>query len=332
MTGLVAPADWSGWTGPSADPNDEQFGDVIEPASLPEAGDYEAVIVGEPYDGAVVGRPGARAGPAALREALAATKTHRFGTGPVGRLADLGDVAALADAREPRHPGDDADAGFDPADAPVGAVQERVAEVASAVHATDAVPVFLGGDNSLTYPNVAPLLAEGNVGVVNVDAHLDVREVRGDPTSGTPYRQLFEAGLDAYACVGARHFETSTAYADYVRERGGTVVTAEAVGADLDAAFDRLREALSDVGRVYVSVDLDVLDAPAAPGVSAPTPGGLPTRELYRLLRRLAGGDRVAGFEVVECAPPLDEGGRTAVAGARAVAHFLSGHEGGDDA
>ena len=325
------------WSGTSSDPNDEQFGDVIERCSmggrtqsgdaveqrsLDEADRYDAVIVGEPYDGAVIGRKGAAAGPRALREALAGTKTHHFAGGPVGRIGDLGDVVL-------------------PSGADVRGTQEAVAETTRGVHALDALPVFLGGDNSLTFPNAAPLLDSGSLGVINFDAHLDVREVRGDATSGTPYRQLFEAGLDAYACVGARHFETSTAYAEYVAEqgrathggdangasrgRGGEIVTAETVGDDPSAAVDRAVDAMGDVDAIYVSVDLDVLDATAAPGVSAPTPGGLATRELFRMLRELAGESRVVGFEVVECAPPLDTDGRTAAAGARAVAHFLSG-------
>jgi formimidoylglutamase len=323
-----------GWSGPSGDPNDEQFGDVVERTSPDAAGQYDAVLVGEPYDGAVIGRKGARHGPAALREALAATKTHQFDAGPVGRLGDLGDVAWLA----ARMAGD--------ATAAVAGVQRRVRDATRTVHDAaethGALPVFLGGDNSLTYPNAAPLL-DRDLGVINFDAHLDVREPREGPTSGTPYRQLFDDGLDAYACVGARHFETSTDYHDYVRERGGEIVTAEEVGEDPVEAVDRALAATDDVEAVYVSVDLDVLDAAAAPGVSAPTPGGLSTRELYRMLRLVAsearrdpelasgrrprgGDDRVAGFEVVECAPRLDEGDRTVRAGARAVAHFLSGY------
>lgn len=295
------------WTGPSTDPNDEQFGDVVESATLDEADAYDAVLVGEPYDGAVIGRRGAREGPPALREALASTKTHHASNGPIGSLADLGNVERP------------------PADCGVREVQDTVREATRGIHARDTLPVFLGGDNSLTYPNVAPLLDE-SVGVVSLDAHLDCREVRGEPTSGTPYRQLFEAGLDAVAVLGARHFETSTVYHEYVRQRGGTVVTSEAVGVGPRDAVGRTLDAMAGVDAIYVSLDLDVLDATAAPGVSAPTPGGLSTRELFETCRCIAADDRIVGFEVVECAPPLDVDGRTAVAGARAIAHFLSGY------
>jgi formimidoylglutamase len=293
------------WEGSSSDPNDEQFGDVVELTTLDSVDEDDALLVGEPYDGAVIGRRGAREGPAALREALAGTKTHHFESGPVESVGDLGDIEIPA--------GD------------VATVQEAIRETTRMVHGHDAHPIFLGGDNSLTYPNAAPLLTD-SLGVISFDAHLDCREVRGEPTSGTPYRQLHESGLDAFAVVGARHFETSTAYAEYVHGHGGEIVTSEAVGNSPKEAAERALDAMAEVDTLYVSLDLDVLDAAVAPGVSAPTPGGISTRELFRMLRRIAVDDRVAGFEVVECAPPLDTDGRTATAGARAIAHVLSGH------
>lgn len=297
------------WSGPSSDPEDEQFGDVVERTSLDAAEEFDAVLVGEPYDGAVIGRQGAREGPVAIRHALAGVKTHHFEAGPLSSVGDLGDLA-ISNAVDP-----------------VAAVQDQVREVMAELHALDVFPVCLGGDNSLSFANAVPLVeGEGSVGVVSLDAHLDCRAVPEDgPNSGTPYRQLHEAGLDAFAVLGARHFETSTAYAEYVDAQGGTVVTAESVGRDIDDAVERARLAMRGMDQVYLSVDVDVLDAANAPGVSAPTPGGLTTRELFEVVRQLIADERLAGFEVVECAPQLDENGLTVRAAARTVAHALAG-------
>ncbi|MDS0294883.1 formimidoylglutamase [Halogeometricum luteum] len=303
------------WTGTSSDPNDEQFGHVVERTTLDTSREYDAVLVGEPYDGAVLGRPGAREGPTAIREALASVKTHHFEAGPVASVADAGDVRVEREAS-------------------VRDVQEAVRETTAELYDRGALPVFLGGDNSLTYPNVVPLVDSAridgeSVAVVSLDAHLDCREVRAveGPTSGTPYRQLHDAGLGTLCVVGARHFETGSRYADYLRERGGAVVTAESVAEGVEATLDRIRSAVADADSLYLSVDVDVLDAPSAPGVSAPTPGGLSSRELFALVRGIAGDERVRGFEVVECAPPLDPTptGLTAATAARTVAHFLAG-------
>lgn len=291
------------WEGTSTDPLDEQFGDVVEPTTLATTA-HDAVLVGEPYDGAVIGRRGAAAGPAAIRRALAGLKTRHLSAGSVASIGDLGDVAVPEGGVE--------------------AVQRELAETTRLVHSLDALPVFLGGDNSLTVANVVPLL-DREVGVVNLDAHLDVREVQDHPTSGTPYRQLHDAGLAGYVCLGARDFETSGPYVDAVRDWGGRILSADAVGTNPEDALDRALDALSGVETLYVSVDLDVLDATAAPGVSAPTPGGLSTRALFALVRRLCADPRLRGVEVVECAPPLDESGRTVAAAARVVAHALAG-------
>ncbi|WP_312907730.1 formimidoylglutamase [Natronosalvus caseinilyticus] len=314
MTAFTNPVEWES---PSSDPNDETFGDVVAAAKLDRAGEYDAVLVGEPSDIAVIGRRGAREGPRAIRESMAGVKTHHFEVGSVGSNganSANGSVAPIGDLGDLELP-----------DTDVSTVQERAEAAAQAVYETGARPVFLGGDNSLTVANVSPLLADGSVGVVSLDAHLDCREPIDGPLSGTPYYQLHERGLDAFAVVGARHFETSSAYAEYVDEQDGTVVTAETARQDLETAATRALEAMTGVDRIFLSLDVDVLDAAFAPGVSAPTPGGLTTTELYPLLRRIAVDERVAGFEVVECAPPLDRGGMTSDAAARAVAHVLAG-------
>ncbi|MFB6220247.1 MAG: formimidoylglutamase [Halolamina sp.] len=301
-------SDHPSWHGPSTDPQDEQFGDIVEPTDLDAAGAYDAVLVGEPYDGAVIGRQGAREGPAGIRDALAGVKSHHFGTGPVGSVGDLGDLDI-------------------PESEDVAAVQAQVREAMAEVHALEAVPICLGGDNSLSFANVVPLVAgEESVGAISFDAHLDCRAVPEDgPNSGTPYRQLHEEGLDGFAVVGARHFETSTAYAEYVERHGGSIVTAEKVGRDIDAALEQACAAMAGVDQVYLSVDIDVLDAAHGPGVSAPTPGGLTPRELFDLVHQLATDERLVGVEVVECAPRLDESERTTRAAARTVAHAVAG-------
>ncbi|MFB6186138.1 MAG: arginase family protein, partial [Halobacteriaceae archaeon] len=142
----------------------------------------------------------------------------------------------------------------------------------------------------------------------------------------TPYRQLVEWGLESLVVVGARHFETSTIYHDYLRSQNGEIITAEEIGENVVSSANQAIDALGDVDFVYISLDMDVLDMSAAPGVSAPTPGGILSRELFRLLRLLSTESRICGFEIVECAPPLDDANKTVTTAARAIAHFISGY------
>ncbi|SNR37214.1 formimidoylglutamase [Halorubrum vacuolatum] len=321
----------SDWESPATDPNDETFGDVVVGISPERADDstlagHDVVLLGEPFDAAVIGRRGAADGPDAIRESLAGLKRHRFGsstdaTDATAAIGDLGNVAV--------------DHGTVNSDDERDAIRSAVESVTGRLHRSEAVPIVLGGDNSLTVPNVMPLLSETDadetVGVCNLDAHLDVREVQEKYTSGTPYRELLEAGLDVYVVAGARDFETAAKYAEFVDDHDGTVVTADELGHRPAAARDRIRTAIADVDHLYVSVDCDVLDATAAPGVSAPTPGGLTSRELFALIDSLVADPRLRGFEIVECAPPLDSGGRTVDTVARAVARVLHAVTGSAD-
>lgn len=304
------------WTGPTFDPNDEHFGDVVENVTLDEAADYSAVLVGEPYDGGQVSVRGAALGPEGLRQGFAETKTCNLNHGPVTDVGDLGDVDV-------------------PWGREVVETQSYLKEVTEEVHRLDAVPVFMGGGHDLGYPNSRPLVdLHDSVAIVNFDAHADVREVVDKPYNGSPFRQVLEEGADDYAFVGGRHHETSTAYVEWMRERDHEIIPSEDVGADPVGAVERAIESVGDVDAIHVSCDLDVLDMTAAPGTTAPTPGGLTTRELYTCLRTVARDPRVTSFDVIGCAPPLESGtqrlmsanvGRTAIAGARAIANMIAG-------
>ena len=304
------------WRGPTFDPNDEHFGDIVEHATPETAANYTAVLVGEPYDGGQVSVRGASLGPEGIRQGFAETKTCNLNHGPVTDIGDLGDI--------------DIPWGRD-----VSETQDFIKDVAQEVHQLDTLPVFIGGGHDLGYPNSASLLdLHDNVAVINFDAHADVREVVDKPYNGSPFRQAFEEGLADYAFVGGRHHETSTSYVNYMRENDMEIIPSEEVGADPVGSVERAIESVGDVDAIHVSCDLDVLDMTAAPGTTAPTPGGLTTRELYTCLRSVARNPRVVSFDLIGCAPPLEAGtqrlmsanvNRTAIAGARAIANFLAG-------
>lgn len=305
------------WTGHEYDPNDELFGHIIENTAPEDAHNYDAVLVGEPYDGGQVGTRGAAAGPDGVRHGIDETKTATLDNGAVSKVGDLGNM--------------DIPWGRD-----VTETQAFIREITTEIHELDTFPVFIGGGHDLGYPNAAPLLEQhDSVAVVNFDAHADVREVVDRPYNGSPFRQVFEEGLDEYVFVGARHFETSTPYLEFLEEHNATTISAEEVGLDPLGTVDRIIDAVGDVDAVYVSSDLDVLDMTFAPATTAPTPGGLTSREFFMCLRNLvAKEERIVGYDVIGNAPPLESKdqrlaganiGRTGQAGARAVAHVIAG-------
>lgn len=272
------------------DPQDDFVGNRF----VDDAVDADVVLFGLPYDGAVIGRKGAREGPRAIREQLKKLKSEK-----PARWRDLGDA---------RMPDDPVAAG------------EVAREAMKAALATRAFPVALGGDHSLTYGLVRGVVdALGEVSVLNLDAHLDVR-VATPPNSGTSFRRLVEDKVvdpRRIAEVGIRPFANSPKYLAWAKEVGIRVVEADNVESGFADALAGLPDPL------YVSLDIDVLDETAAPGVSAPTPGGLTTTQLFAMLRALH-ARRVVAMDVVETAPPLDVDDRTARAAAYAIMTFCA--------
>jgi formimidoylglutamase len=315
---LSTPDEWHTYLkgqfeGPGPSPWGERnlFGETIETATLESAEEYDAVLVGEPYDrGDILARPGARFGPGEVRHSLANTKTRNLSSGSITLdVADLGNVIV-------------------PRGTSNRALVENIREFVTNLHELDVFPIFVGGDHTLTYPNCAPLFdIHDSVGVINIDSHDDLQgNIDGEPHSGSNFNQLYEEGLDGYTMLGANHFGlTDDSYA-FLHERGGAIITDEDVGDDPDAAAAEALATMDSVDAVYVTLDIDALEIPFAPGTSAPYPGGILPRELFRMLRQLLADDRVVAFDVVEVADTLDhERSRTSGYGGVAIAHALGG-------
>lgn len=301
---LFSAASAEAWAARPSDPNDVFFSQLVRLA----AGGGGVALFGVPFDGAVLGRRGAREGPDAIRAQLAKLKPWSFGHGEVARaISDWGDV---------RLPGSD----------DVWGAHEATRAAARAVLDAGAFPVALGGDHSLTFPLVQ---AHGKrVGVINLDAHLDVRDFSEQPNSGTSFGRLLSEGVcsgENLVEVGLRDFANSPRYVEKARKAGATLVSADEWLAEPAAVIDRAIEVASrGVDGVYLSVDVDVLDQAHAPGVSAPTPGGVGSAALNAAVRRIAERAPLVGADFVEVAPRLDRDAMTARAAAYAVAQLLA--------
>ena len=311
---LLSP--YAGYSVAIEDEYDTNVGEVITDAR--EADSADVGIVGMPFDtGCVAGPRGSREGPSGVRAAL----THGTCYNPeldvdIGEgidVVDYGDVDVVhTDIRE---------------------THDRVERVLTAVTESDVVPFSIGGDHSLTYPTAKATMnaVDGPVGVINVDAHHDVRHSHGGELSaGTPFRRLLEdesgqlAG-ENFVELGLSGWHNSKYYLDYVREIGAEVVTAREVHREgVDAAVERALAAATDgVEAVFLSVDIDVLDAGVASGTCAPSPGGLLPYQLLELVYQLGRHDLVRGADLAEVAPPLDSTGATTATAAAVVTQFL---------
>lgn len=256
------------------------------------------------------GRPGAADGPRALRGAL--TSLPVLGE---PALWDAGDV--------------------DGRDLTLEAAQQALATRIAHVVAQGCRPLVLGGGHEVAWGTFQGI-ARAHPGlerllIVNLDAHFDLR-MAAQGNSGTPFRQIADwcraqgRPFD-YHVLGISRFANTQALFDRaatlgVRHRLDEQLQSAAQLAQAQAA---LAEDLARCDGVYLTVCLDVLPAPLAPGVSAPAPLGLPLAHVEALVDQVMASGRVLAADLAELNPSLDEGSRTARVAARLAARIARG-------
>ncbi len=209
-------------------------------------------------------------------------------------------------------------------------VRETVREIAS----TGAVPMIVGGDHSLEYPNVAALAdvyGKEKVSVIHFDSHYDAWWGQAHLiTHGAPvYRLINEGHVRAadYIQVGLRSSEPDKIGFDWMRENGMRYHTmAEIERRGWNAVLDRVVAEASEEGRkLHISFDIDVLDPAFTVATGTPVPGGLNMREAISIVRRLCAESNVVGFDLVELHPALDPTYRTSLNSAHIIKACITG-------
>ena len=199
---------------------------------------------------------------------------------------------------------------------------DRVKVVVSEITSAKKIPIMAGGEHSITKPAVEALPKD--VGLVNFDAHMDLRdEFLGEKLSHATFmRRVAEhIGPNHIMEVGIRAF--SKPELDFCKKSNVEIVTPLELQKDgLMKTSKRISGFLSRFSRAYVTVDIDVLDPAFAPGVGNPEPDGVSTDELLTLLQAAMVGN-LAGFDLVEVSPPLDTG-QTAAVGAKVILEAIA--------
>ncbi|MBO1332242.1 formimidoylglutamase [Streptomyces sp. VRA16 Mangrove soil] len=252
------------------------------------------------------GRVGAAQGPAALRAAL-------------GGLALPGDAPTAVDAGD-----------VVVADGDLAAGQERLAALIAPQLAAGRRTFVLGGGHAVGYASYRALVRSGlldggrRLGILNLDAHFDLRD-DAVPSSGTPFLQIARDEQAAgrpfhYAVLGISQPANTERLFATARDLGVRHLPDSACGVDNLAGVDGFVDAFLDgCDLVHLTVDLDVLPAAEAPGVSAPAAYGVPTPVIERVCTRVAASGKLALTDVAELNPAYDVDARTARAAARLV-------------
>ncbi|TAP43505.1 formimidoylglutamase [Arthrobacter sp. S39] len=268
-----------------------------------------AVVLGFASDEGVrrnKGRTGAALAPAAIRAALGPLAFHLHRS-----VSDAGDVVVSDGAME--------------------AGQGRAGQAIAAMIDAGRLTVVLGGGHETAYASYLGVAGSEAVrsglrlGILNLDAHFDLRD-EPRPSSGTPFLQMAQAEAAAgrdfrYAVVGISEPNNTRALFDTAERLGVQYLLDEDCTAEGAQAF--VAQFLDSVDVLYLTIDLDVLPASAAPGVSAPAAYGVPLPVISAVCRQAADSGKLLHLDVAELNPAFDIDGRTARVAARLVNTLL---------
>jgi agmatinase len=279
-----------------------------------DALDADVAILGAPFDAGTQWRAGARFGPRGVREA-----STLFSFGHAGaydheddvtylpasvRIVDMGDADIIHTDTEGSH-------------------ANIEAGVRAALRA-DALPVVIGGDHSVNIPCIRAFDDQGDIHILQIDAHLDfvderhgVRHGHGNPMRRAA-EQPYVTGLTQ---VGIRNVSSTAreGYAD-ARAMGSDIISVrQARKMGTQALLARI-----PVGaRIYITLDIDAFCPSIAPGTGTPSHGGFLYYEVLELLQGVAQGHEIVGIDLVEVAPDYDPTGSTSVLAAQVLLNLL---------
>jgi agmatinase len=285
--------------------------------ALREAG-AKAAIYGIPFDSTSISRTGANYGPRGMREVSCQFLTYNA-------TLDFD----VADALAPVDCGD-----CDLALANPAVTFERAKADLLEILRAGALPVTLGGDHSVTIPAAWAVREHvADPGLVLIDTHLDTApDVGGEELNHCcPITRAVDAGFDParMVLIGMSGWMNPRTEIEYCRERGIRVIWLEEIWkkGTAWAVAEAAKVARDGSDGVYLTFDVDSLDAAHGAATCCPTPGGLTSREAIELVRGVAAGG-LLGVDVVEVAPSLEATPATSLMGVRIAVEAMAFHAG----
>ncbi len=280
-------------------------------------GNSDVAIVGVPHDCGTTYRPGTRFGPQGIRRISALYTPYNYEMGVDLReqitLCDVGDIFTIPANNEKS---------FD-----------QISKGIAHVFSSGAFPIILGGDHSIGFPTVRGVcrhLGDKKVGIIHFDRHVDTQEIDLDERMHTcPWfhaTNMANAPAENLVQLGIGGWQVPREGVKICRERGTNVLTVtDITEMGLEAAAQYAIERATDgTDCVYISFDIDCIDAGFVPGTGWPEPGGLMPREALKLLELIVRNVPVCGLEIVEVSPPYDISDMTSLMATRVICDTMA--------
>ncbi len=238
------------------------------------------------------GRLGAAAGAKSVRERIARMAWHHDRK----IVVDYGDVVCVGEGME--------------------AAQAQLSLMVSMMIDAGQMPIVLGGGHDLAYGHFSGIRAVTRgteLGIINLDAHFDLRPVTDRPNSGTPFNQILQENAVSYLALGIQQQANTTELFAIAEKHGVEYVLAQQCQTDqLPAVIETLDHFLDRHDHIYLSIDLDGFSSAYAPGVSAPSPYGFSPAFVVAVLNYLLASGKVISVDLAEMNPVFDVDGSTA--------------------
>ncbi len=262
----------------------------------------DVAILGIPFDvGTHARRIGSRDGPQAIRDQSYRVRRFYPPHADLDILTELGVVDCGNVRLIPSY---------------LKAAHASIEEAVWRVMNTDTIPLTMGGDGSVTLPQLRAVHRQHpDLVVLHIDAHTDTRagSERAAATGTTFAHAAEEKLVDTRKSIhlGMRGTVYTPGISEFTRSLGYEVIEFSTLREQgIDATLAHIQERLAN-HPVYLCWDMDFFDPSCAPGVCAPTWGGATAGEGLTLLQGLAGLNFVA-FDVNTVSPPHDTQGMTA--------------------
>jgi len=255
------------------------------------------------------GRLGAKEGPKAIRKALGKLPNH---LNSHQQIIDVGDVSYTKGELD--------------------TTQQLLSEKVTQLLEKKAFPILIGGGHDIAYGHyngIKKYLLSKNkrpsIGIINFDAHFDLRSDRNGSNSGTPFFQIANENEPFhYLCLGIRKdandrtlFETASELdVTYVMQNTFRIQFVKEINTWIRAFMDK-------VDHVYVTIDLDGFSSAYAPGVSASSPLGFSPDVVLESLETITTTGKLISMDIAEMNPKYDVDGQTAKLAASLIHNVL---------
>ena len=251
------------------------------------------------------GRPGAALGPDAIRTRLSKVAWHQD-----YKVVDVGNLTCTR-----------------------GNLEKSQKDLSACVYTLlekNAFPILLGGGHDIAYGHFQGIRTylsdpESSIGIINFDAHFDLRKVVEQANSGTPFFQILTDTNSnaAYLPIGIQKASNTVELFKTANDHGVAYILLDDCFQKEKEVYQKVESFISQHAKIYVSIDLDGFAAAYAPGVSAPAPIGLEPIFVLHLLQQILKSGKVISLDIAEMNPKYDRDNLTANLAARIVDYTL---------